>query len=133
MKILIEALIKPRVVVLNVYASTYDVYYHFHSRNTMTQGMVLFGPSANFVSMQMPRASIHACKRSRHHVVEFEGDFMIFDSIIAPLCNDTNTPSPQQQHPHMELNSYHLMKTTCLLERSHTRKFAIILVVAFFF
>ena len=44
---------------------------------------------------------------------------MIFDSIIAPLCNDTNTPSPQQQHPHMELNSYHLMKTTCLLERLH--------------
>ena len=59
MKILIEALIKPKAVVLNVYASTYDIYYHFHSRNTMTQGMVFFGPSANFVRIQMPRASIH--------------------------------------------------------------------------
>lgn len=48
----------------------------------------------------MSEASIHACKCSGCHIMAFEGDFVIYDEIMAPLYNDT-TPNTSTNATHM--------------------------------
>ena len=90
-ELLIEALTKLRVVVLDAYASTGTTTMALHSWifDCMCLNLVQF--ANGWFSLWFLGASIHACKLSGRHLVALEGDANIFEAIIASLC-EANPP-----------------------------------------